>query len=742
MSRVLYCANRKEFIKDVIRHRFMPKMISGAQLYHLGFSPSEERSWNANALEIKNLLDLSGLPDDVYVSFEYRVPHGPMRIDCMLYGCDSNGNRNVIHLELKQWGNDSVNELYDTGVFNASEVEAFTGGYYRTVAHPSQQVQKYQEHLENYVSVFEECCRLQGLAYCYNYDSEGQPCALYAEHYRAVLDRFPLFSGNQVESLAMLLQKLLCVGKGLDIFNKVQDSPIRPSKNLLDAAANMFRGVTEFALLDDQLTASETIFGEIKKNRSPKDKTVIIVKGGPGTGKTVIALNILAQLAQEGKYTNSFFTTRSNNLRDNLRLKLNEVKVNNRMATSASDLIRDIFDFKPHNFSEGEIDVLLVDEAHRIGKSSNFQTDRMEESTQLSQTISLMYCSKVCVFFIDDKQAIKATEIGTAANLREAAEHYAERLTEDDTISSFKNNIEHNRKSLVKAKEQREKLIAARSMYDPEEFERRLSDIERKIKSHQDQIGKERNLSDVKSSFNGKVHIIEYELKSQFRCNGSDNYLDWLDETLYRSYDRVRTTFSRSEYDFRIYESPVAMYEEIRRMEQPDSAPKQTARIAAGYCWEWKGNRLPNGDLAKEVVIKDQFGEVIFEMPWETQKGKRATGAFRAQYASSAETWATENAGINQVGCVFSIQGLELDYIGVIIGEDLDYDEGDDCLRVVPGKTHSAPSGAAADRYVRNIYRVLLSRGKKGCFVYSCNPKVSDYLKRCAEKGPDVMNKL
>lgn len=732
MSRVLYSANSKDFSKDVLTHQFIPKMREGAQLYHVGITPSEEMSWEANSHQIKDLIEVASLPEDTYVSFEYRVPHGPMRIDCMLYGKDSDGENNVIHLELKQWSNATVHELYSTGVFDYQEVEALTGRHFRPVAHPSQQVEKYQEHLENYVAVFEDDCHLKGMAYCYNYRSDGNPRALYADHYRTLIDRYPLYSGDQVVKLAERLSTMLCLGKGLDVFNKVQNSAIRPSKNLLNAAANMFCGVTEFALLDDQLTASQTIFGEIERSRShPEDKTVIIVKGGPGTGKTVIALNILASLANEGRYTNSFFTTRSTNLRDNLQLKLRQVQVNNGQQACAGDLIRDIFDFKPHNFSEGEVDVLLVDEAHRMENSANFQTDRIEESTQLSQTISLMYCSKICVFFIDDKQAIKDTEIGTAANLRDAAEHYRERLVADKAIDKFIKNIEDNKRKLPRLLSKREKLLSDRDKLSPEEFQKTLTGLEKQIRDCNNQISKEPNLADVRSTFAGKVRVIEYELKSQFRCNGSDNYLDWLDETLYRPYENVQTTFSKDEYDFRVFASPTEMYDEIRRLNAQDGT---TARIAAGYCWEWKGNPMPDGDLPKEVVIRDSDGKVIFEMPWETQKNKRPRGEFRQRYASSAETWATEPGGINQVGCVFSIQGLELDYIGVIIGEDMDYDAERDCLVVIPGRTHSAPSGDGADTCIRNIYRVLMSRGKRGCFVYSCNPGVAEYLQRCADK--------
>ena len=732
MSRVLYSANSRDFSRDVLTHQFIPKMKEGAQLYHVGITPAEEMSWEANSHQIKDLIEVASLPADTYVSFEYRVPHGPMRIDCMLYGKDSDGENNVIHLELKQWSNATVHELYPTGVFDYQEVEALTGRHFRSVAHPSHQVEKYQEHLENYVEVFEDDCHLKGMAYCYNYRSDGDPLALYADHYRTLIDRYPLYSGDQVVKLAERLNTMLCLGRGLDVFNKVQNSAIRPSKNLLNAAANIFRGVTEFALLDDQLTASQTIFGEIERSRRhPEDKTVIIVKGGPGTGKTVIALNILARLANEGQYTNSFFTTRSTNLRHTLRLKLKQVQVNNGQQACAGDLIRDIFDFKPHNFTEGEVDVLLVDEAHRMGNSANFQTDRIEEGTQLSQTISLMYCSKVCVFFIDDKQAITNTEIGTATNLRDAAEHYRERLVADEAIDKFIKNIQDSKCKLPKLLSKRDELLADRANLSPVNFQNSLNALEKNINESRRWIAKEPNMADVKSTFKGKVRIIEYELKSQFRCNGSDNYLDWLDETLYRPYKNVQTTFSKDEYDFRVFASPTEMYEEIRRQNAQDGT---TARIAAGYCWGWSGDLMPDGDLPKEVVIKDSDGNIIFEMPWETKKNKRPRGEFRNMYASSAETWAIEPGGINQVGCVFSIQGLELDYIGVIIGEDMDYDAERDCLVVIPGKTRSVPLGDEADTYVRNIYRVLMSRGKRGCFVYSCNPGVAEYLQKCADK--------
>ena len=722
MSRVLYNASKEMFIEDVITNRFFPKMKETASLYHIPCGDSELNSWRSNAPQIQNLLTLSQVPSDTHVSFEYRIPHGSSRIDCMLYGVGDDRKSNVIHLELKQWSNNTVSEMYSTGVF---KVEALTGKHFQPVPHPSQQVANYQQYLTDYVEVFQDECALSGIAYCYNYYSTIDPHDLFSDHYRIILDRFPLYSGDQIMELAAKIKRLLCLGDGLRIFNNVQNSRIRPSKNLLDAAANMFRGITEFSLLKDQLAASNSIFGEIDKTISSNGKTVVIVKGGPGTGKTVIALHILAQLAQQGKYPNSFFTTRSKALRNNLRLKLRDVQLSNGRAGDAGNLVRDIFDFKPYNYHENELDVLLVDEAHRISRSSNFQTDKKYETTYLSQVISLIYCAKVCVFFIDDHQAITSSEIGTSAMIRAAAENYLSRI--DSEKEAFLKDIEKKKKSLERLKARRIKVLSGQDEMSKADFIRALTAIENKIAKKQDEVNKEGCVNDVATSFTGDVNIMDFELKSQFRCNGSDNYLDWLDEVLYQSGDRVQVSFGKKDFDFKLFDSPHELYESIRELDDPHGAERRTARLAAGYCWDWKGELTPEGDLTKEVVIGD------FAMPWETLKTPRRP--YRDKYASSADTWAVEPEGINQIGCVFSIQGLEIDYIGVIIGPDLTFDKESGCLKAVPGITHNMTSGGDPDRYVKNIYRVLLSRGKKGCYVYCCDPSVTEYLKKCLLKA-------
>ena len=108
---------------------------------------------------------------------------------------------------------------------------------------------------------------------------------------------------------------------------------------------------------------------------------------------------------------------------------------------------------------------------------------------------------------------------------------------------------------------------------------------------------------------------------------------------------------------------------------------------------------------------------------------KQARKPFRENYAPSANLWASHPKGINQVGCIFSAQGFEVDYIGVIMGPDITYDPQKQSIVAIPGYTHSVPMTGNYDTYIRNIYRVLLSRGRKGCFVYCCHKELSIYLK-------------
>lgn len=712
MPRVAYAASKREFLADWEQNRFLDRMAAGAQMARIAASPSERHSWEANAAKVSNLLRTANVPDDIHVAFEYKSPLAG-RVDCMLFGLGDDGKRHIVHIELKQWSNDTVTQLYNTGVFRVS---AMVGGAYRVLPHPSQQALNYQSNMLNFVTAAARPnTELNGRAYCYNYKYGGRPRDLFSPQYRPVLTRCPLHGGDQVGDLARTLHDLLSGGKGAAIFREFVTSPCRPTKNLMDAAANMFRGQEEFVLVDDQITSANAIFGMVAKAlANPAKKLALIVRGGPGTGKTVIALHVIAELAAKHPEVSAFFTTRSKALRNTLRDKLGSVATGG--ATTAAGLVRNIYDFRPANFAEGEVDVLLVDEAHRIRRSSNYMGDQsLDVQTFLPQVLSLLYCAKVCVFFIDDKQGVSADEIGTAASIQDAAEHYAEQIARAKLeFSAF---LSTKRAALSRAQAELAALSAHSAMPSV------VVKIQQRITKLQRELAKAPWLDAIKSSVTD-TEVLSIELTSQFRCNGSDNYLDWLDRVVYEDEASVRASGIRfgDEYEFGICASPAELEVKIRSLNAPAHNPAQVARLAAGYCWTWSEQLQPNGDLCRDVQIGD------WSMPWETNN-VQAQGVFASRYAPSADLWASHPQGINQVGCIFSAQGFEVDYVGVILGPDIRFDPDARRIVAIPGRTHGVrASDPDLDTHVKNIYRVLLSRGRLGCFVYCYDQALADYL--------------
>lgn len=701
----------------------MDLMCEGAALNHIGGSYSEKKSWESNAAKIRSLLSLTHLPDDIEIAFEYKCPLSG-RIDCMLFGYGKDNKKHIVHIELKQWSNDTVTQIYNTGVF---EVSALVGGSYRLLAHPSQQALNYQQNILNYVSVTNDSdSDLNGYAYCYNYKYGGRPNDLYAEQYIPVMKKCPLNAGDQVSTFAETLDALLSGGKGNEVFREFISCSPRPTKNLISAAANIFKGQDDFVLLDDQLTSSNIIFGMIEKTiADPSKKMALIVKGGPGTGKTVIALKVIAELAKNYPKLNALYTTRSKALRNTLRSKLRNIATES--CSSADGMIRDIYDFKPAHFSEGEVDVLLIDEAHRIRRSSNFMTDRGMEQTYLTQVISLLYCAKVCVFFIDDHQGINKEEIGRSSSIEDAARHYAERIRAE--TQEFEQVLHTKGEKAEKTEKAIALLIEQQGAMSSTEYIKKMDRLQKQLAGYKKELGKDYQLKDVKSTVQN-IEVRSIELFSQFRCNGSDNYLDWLDTVLYS--DR-KTAFSagiefQKEYHFEVCDSPWDLEKKIRAFNMPHHAPKQIARIAAGYCWNWSDKLQPNGDLYKDVVIGD------WKMPWETNN-VQARPPYNQQYAPSADLWASHPMGINQVGCIFSAQGFEVDYIGVIMGPDIRYDKNSERIVAEKGHTHSVnDSDSDFDEHIKNIYRVLLSRGRKGCLIYCMDKDLEIYLKELLQQ--------
>ncbi|MBN1950844.1 MAG: DUF2075 domain-containing protein [Bacteroidales bacterium] len=631
---IIYSESQEVFYEEVLRNRVAPKMREAYEHYGSTYiSDSEYRSWQNSPRAVKNLMELSGI-SDAFVTFEYLVPYTQKRIDCLLYGRNADNKGYVVHIELKQW--DSVRATNIEGNF----IETYTGRPGNRVPHPSQQVKGYHDYLTGFVRAFEiNELGLFGCAYCHNYEWRGD-IGLYDPVYHDIIREHPVYAGNQIEDLAEKLRSYLSHGDGIEVFNKFLQSPVYPSKKLMESATRIVSNKSDFSLIDEQIVARNTIISKIRNARKNGEKSVILIKGGPGTGKTVIALHVLAEIAAD-KYNRSvFFATKSKPLLEGIKNRLGR-------GNNARLLFTNLNQFIPSRVEEDSVDVLIIDEAHRIGKTSNSQFTRSFDRTDMAQVETLVRAAKTSVFFIDDKQVIRSREIGNTGLIRQFAEKY-------------------------------------------------------------------------------NCSIEEVELVSQFRCNGSDNYLDWVEKVLENDFDDEPPQLDNS-FDFRVMDSPQELYDKLVELNQQESI---TARLTAGFCWEWSKKLDENGELVKDVRIGD------FAMPWETH-GDIGTPPFG--YVKWYE-WAYKPEGIKQVGCIYTAQGFEFDYIGVIIGGDLKYNPYTDQLETDISATRDPVLRRGRDKfdgYVRNIYRVLMTRGLRGCYIYCTDKATSAYFKRMSKREQD-----
>ncbi len=619
---LIFKGSTSEFCNDIKYNTISDIMLQNFR-GHFGKSPSRQEisSWQNSLIRMRDVIEIAGLTDNMVV-LEYEVPYNQSRLDCLLFGKDISSTATVVLIELKQWS--YVDALEDEGNY---KVETFTGGDFKVVSHPSQQVKGYSSYLYDFVDEFENQPPLSlfSCSYCHNYTRQ-EGVGLFDPIYNKILNDYPVYCKEDTTVIAEKIKELLIKGDGLEIFNRFMQSRIRPSKKLLDNVKGIIKEDVRYSLINEQLVAKNIIWSKVRKTSSRQiQKSVVIVNGGPGTGKSVIALNLLAELAEKGK--NVMYACKSKSFRDGLK---------NLVGGRAGNLFTNLYAFLPAKIKENSIDVILVDEAHRIEKTSNYRYLAKEYQTDMPQVDQLIRAAKTSVFFIDDNQVVRAGEIGNSKLIVEAA-----------------------------------------------------------------------------SRFDAKVDIVE--LHSQFRCMGSNDYLAWIEHVL--GYSTTERKFNKNDlFDFKIFGTPTELYAQL---EEKERVLPNSARLTAGYCWEWS-NPLRSGYLVNDVKIGD------FEMPWET-KGDSAVGIYPAWFE-----WAYKPNGFKQVGCIYTAQGFEFDYVGVIIGDDLYYDKENNALKSDVTKTCDPTlrkDKANFEKYVKNIYRVLLTRGIKGCYVYFTNKETEQYFR-------------
>ncbi len=619
---IVYSASKKQFHRDIDSNNIDQKI---QELLYTKLTrkvaESELRSWKNSLQYMDRVLQDTSIPSDSNVAIEYNIPLTSSRIDFIVTGQNEKRNDTVIIIELKQW-----QEVEKTD--KDAIVKTFLNGSIREVTHPAYQAWTYSALIHDYnETVREESIALIPCAYLHNCTSPDQIRDIfYNDHY----SKAPVFIKNEADGLRDFIKQYIKYGDKNEVMYKIEGGKIKPSKKLADTLVNMMAGKSEFIMIDEQKVIYESVVDLFRQSQKDQKSRVVIVEGGPGTGKTVVAINLLVALTKlEGvvQYVSKNAAPRA----------IYEAKLTGSMKKSH---ISNLFKGSGSYFAiaENTFDALLVDEAHRLNLKSGLYGNLGD-----NQIKELIRSAKVSVFFSDDDQVVTLKDIGHKAEIKTLAKNYG-------------------------------------------------------------------------------AEVYEYQLASQFRCNGSDAYIAWLDNTL-----AIRETanyeLNKSEFDFRVIDDP----NELRRLIEEKNLVNNSARIVAGYCWKWISRNEPD-------QYDIQIPEYNFSMRWNLN--------------SDGSLYLIKPESVKEAGCIHTCQGLELDYIGVIIGDDLQYTE--DHVESFPEHRASSDQSVKGykkllkanpiqaqerlDKIIKNTYKTLLTRGQKGCYVYCTDKKLAAYIKSCIQK--------
>ena len=617
----LYAGSTTDFVLDATQNR-VARRLQSAFLAHYRYNPShgEVRSWEESLARLGLVISAARL-EDHGIFLEYQLPLTSRRLDALITGEDSQGAQNAVIVELKQWEKSSPSDADEL-------VSTWIGGAHRDTLHPSVQAGQYRDYLADMHESFHEepnPVALSACAYLHNYRTiEGDP--ILDRKFKDWITKVPLFDADRSADLQSFLGAHLENGRGLPILKRIEDGKLRPSKKFLDHVAKVVAGEPRFVLLDEQRVVFERALAEARRGVSGVGKRVLLVQGGPGTGKSVLAANLLGRLSADG--LNVQYATGSKAFTQTLR------RIVGQRAGEQFKYFNSFTNAEPNS-----VDVLVCDESHRIREKSITQfTPANVRENLLPQVDELLRVARVSVFFIDDRQIVRPGETGSANLIREHAA-------------------------------------------------------------------------------TAGAQLWEYRLEAQFRCAGSDGFVNWTDNTLGIQPTANQVWNQKDEaFEFRVFSTVEALEKAI----QGRANAGASARLVAGFCWSWSNPNV-DGTLVNDVVVGS------FQRPWNAKSsaGRLARGI------PPENLWAYDPAGIDQVGCIYTAQGFEFDYVGVIWGKDLRYDQ--QAQRWIGDKSQSRDNvvkrgGDAFLDLVRNTYRVLLSRGLKGCYVYCEDVETAKFL--------------
>jgi len=423
---LIYSSTKRQFERDVISGSIARKIERQFYLHGINHNnDSEVTAWNNSLLEMQKVLSHPGFDDSIQVAIEYQIPQTAKRIDFLIAGENDAAEENVIVVELKQW--EEAGKTSRHGI-----VTAYTGGMVRAVAHPSYQAYSYARTIENFnATVQDEAIGMRPCAYLHNYKKsklEEISNPLYAD----VIDLAPLYIKNEESKLRNFIQRYVTKGPKRNLLYVIDNGKIRPSKALQDALGSMLKGNEEFIMIDEQKVVYETILRLVDIALRKNKKYTVVVQGGPGTGKSVVAIRLLVELvAKRGlnaQYVTKNAAPRNVYFEELRREKYKLGYVKNLFRGSGS-----YYDCEPNTF-----DCLITDEAHRLNAKSGMFQNKGE-----NQIKEIINASRVSVFFIDEDQVVTTKDIGSVAEIKMWAKICGSELFCDETtklVSQFRCN--------------------------------------------------------------------------------------------------------------------------------------------------------------------------------------------------------------------------------------------------------------------------------------------------------------
>ena len=621
---IVYSANKQMFVQDVRTGVIATKILDLVR--ERGLNAGQDRefaSWQNSMNFMRNIVDDADIDDEVQVAIEYNIPLTSKRVDFILIGADAAAKENIVIVELKQWS--KAEKVDDEMHFS---VRTYVAGDKRIVCHPSYQAYSYSRFLVNYSqTIYERNIHLVPCAYLHNY-LPAYKSALSDGIYKDWFTSAPFFIMDEVEKFSEFVKKYVTKKSAHgDLLYLIENGRIRPTQSLQDSLSTMVRGTPVFDLLDEQAVCFDMCVRTMLQCLKDRKKRTILIQGGPGTGKSVLAVNLLMHYIT--CRCNAAYVTKNSAPRQAFLSILSRNRAEN--VAEIIPLFRSPFGLSqvPANF----YDCLIVDEAHRLVKK--MYGDWGGEN-QVKECIN---ASLLTIFLLDEDQAVTTKDIGSVAEIAKWCQMLDSRI----------------------------------------------------------------------------IMREETKLVSQFRCNGSDAYIQFIDHLLQRGDETLPISLSELNYDFRVFDDPCEMREALREK----NAIANKARMVAGYCYDWN--------------VKNGRSDIDIDLP----------GGFQAQWnLANDKIWAINPNSFEEVGCIHTAQGLEFDYVGVLIGKDLTYDKA--TSRVLTDKSaiskddkSSGIRGASDDvahRLILNTYKTLLTRGQKGCYVYCEDEALREYFKRVLER--------